>query len=223
MVFETEKKAQNFMKFNNQNFDTDVVPVRAYYCSACGGWHVTKRKTWNTKKEDPLDKLVKAYKVATTKKKKKEKVPNLRTREEILAIQGQKAALYQVAYKKVCDLRYRLSHEREKVNPEDIKEVMDSVSEVELFSNKTYYGKKTSQLRVNIDDLWYETTYFYSMRVEAALARENDQTTLTEMKSKLLRWIGLQSEDTIIRSTKYSDLKKDIQTLLGRIDGKINN
>lgn len=39
MVFETEKKAQNFMKFNNQNFDnTEIVPVRAYYCAACGGW-----------------------------------------------------------------------------------------------------------------------------------------------------------------------------------------
>ena len=63
MVFETEKKAQNFMKFNNQNFDnTEVVPVRAYYCAACGGWHVTKRKTWNKYKEDPAEKLVRAYK-----------------------------------------------------------------------------------------------------------------------------------------------------------------
>ena len=74
MVFETEKKAQNFMKFNNQNFDnTEVVPVRAYYCAACGGWHVTKRKTWNKYKEDPAEKLVRAYKNITEKKPKRSK------------------------------------------------------------------------------------------------------------------------------------------------------
>ena len=42
MLFETESKANNFIKFNASEFDDDrKVPVRSYYCAFCGGWHVT--------------------------------------------------------------------------------------------------------------------------------------------------------------------------------------
>ncbi len=43
MLFESEKKAQLFMKFNNEEIaeESDKVPARAYYCEACGGWHLT--------------------------------------------------------------------------------------------------------------------------------------------------------------------------------------
>ena len=43
MLFETEKKAQLFMKFNNEDIaaENDNVPVRAYFCESCGGWHLT--------------------------------------------------------------------------------------------------------------------------------------------------------------------------------------
>lgn len=43
MLFETEKKALLFMKFNNEEIasENDIVPTRAYFCEACGGWHLT--------------------------------------------------------------------------------------------------------------------------------------------------------------------------------------
>ncbi len=43
MLFETEKKAQLFMKFNNEEIasENDTVPARAYFCELCGGWHLT--------------------------------------------------------------------------------------------------------------------------------------------------------------------------------------
>ena len=43
MLFETEKKALTFMKFNNEEIrmETGVTPKRAYFCEACGGWHLT--------------------------------------------------------------------------------------------------------------------------------------------------------------------------------------
>ena len=43
MLFETEKKALLFMKFNNEEIaeESDFTPTRAYFCEACGGWHVT--------------------------------------------------------------------------------------------------------------------------------------------------------------------------------------
>jgi hypothetical protein len=43
MLFETEKKAENFIRFNKDEIEaeTGIVPQRAYYCLFCGGWHVT--------------------------------------------------------------------------------------------------------------------------------------------------------------------------------------
>lgn len=47
MLFETGKKAANFIKFNAQEIleENGYAPVRAYWCSGCGGWHVTSHMT----------------------------------------------------------------------------------------------------------------------------------------------------------------------------------
>lgn len=44
MLFESEAKAINFINFNADDIaaENKGVPVRAYYCMACGGWHITK-------------------------------------------------------------------------------------------------------------------------------------------------------------------------------------
>lgn len=43
MLFETQTKADNFIKFNRDEIasSSDKVPTRSYYCSFCCGWHVT--------------------------------------------------------------------------------------------------------------------------------------------------------------------------------------
>lgn len=43
ILFETKKKADNFIKFNSQEIleENGKAPVRSYYCEFCGGWHVT--------------------------------------------------------------------------------------------------------------------------------------------------------------------------------------
>lgn len=43
MLFETQTKADNFIKFNRDEIasSSDKVPARSYYCSFCCGWHVT--------------------------------------------------------------------------------------------------------------------------------------------------------------------------------------
>lgn len=45
MLFESKVKAQNFIKFNADEImeETGLAPIRAYYCSACCGWHVTSQ------------------------------------------------------------------------------------------------------------------------------------------------------------------------------------
>lgn len=46
MLFETEKKANTFIKFNGNEIElsSGVIPVRSYYCVYCNGWHVTSKK-----------------------------------------------------------------------------------------------------------------------------------------------------------------------------------
>lgn len=46
MLFETEKKALNFIKFNNEEItdESGFCPQRAYYCLFCDGWHTTSIK-----------------------------------------------------------------------------------------------------------------------------------------------------------------------------------
>lgn len=43
MLFETKSKADNFLKFNEKDFDKSAkgAPVRSYFCSFCGGWHIS--------------------------------------------------------------------------------------------------------------------------------------------------------------------------------------
>ncbi|MBP3732348.1 MAG: hypothetical protein J6I84_03800 [Bacilli bacterium] len=45
MLFESESKANNFIKFNAKTIleESGMAPTRAYYCQFCCGWHVTKR------------------------------------------------------------------------------------------------------------------------------------------------------------------------------------
>ena len=60
MLFETEKKAENFIKFNSENIEEETghKPERSYYCIACNGWHITSWKEYShikSKTEEILD------------------------------------------------------------------------------------------------------------------------------------------------------------------------
>ena len=45
MLFASKEKADNFIRFNADNMalSRTHVPIRSYYCPACGGWHVTHK------------------------------------------------------------------------------------------------------------------------------------------------------------------------------------
>lgn len=49
-VFETEKKALTFIKFNSEDIKEKkgYAPIRAYYCPACMGWHVTHNRAYRS-------------------------------------------------------------------------------------------------------------------------------------------------------------------------------
>lgn len=42
-MFETERKAKDFIKWNWEDIQeySGRIPTRVYYCECCGGWHTT--------------------------------------------------------------------------------------------------------------------------------------------------------------------------------------
>jgi|GEM_PF-6320245 len=62
MLFETEKKAETFIKFNSSEIEEEVgyKPERVYFCIYCGGWHVTSQKEdWSIK--SPTEEILELY------------------------------------------------------------------------------------------------------------------------------------------------------------------
>ena len=58
ILFESESKANNFIKFNGEELGNNL---RAYYCPACCGWYISS-KQYSSKYEGRTDKLIYAYK-----------------------------------------------------------------------------------------------------------------------------------------------------------------
>lgn len=60
LLFETEKKAETFLKFNMDELNPDGNrTMRVYYCPACCGWHISSHEYKG--KNDHTDKLIAAY------------------------------------------------------------------------------------------------------------------------------------------------------------------
>ena len=81
MLFENEKKAENFMKFNNEQIEIEsgYSPKRSYFCTSCGGWHLTSmhQKIGLSKNEQILEQLIEQnQKMPTIKAEKKDKMFN---------------------------------------------------------------------------------------------------------------------------------------------------
>lgn len=62
ILFDTEKKALNFIKWNGDEIEatTGRRPVRVYYCTCCGGWHTTSIPIFNNP-NGRINKVLKAY------------------------------------------------------------------------------------------------------------------------------------------------------------------
>lgn len=45
MFFETQAKAENFLKYNREKIleENGVAPTRSYYCIMCAGYHLTSK------------------------------------------------------------------------------------------------------------------------------------------------------------------------------------
>lgn len=60
MLFESEKKANLFIKFNGHEISKDVNKLRVYYCPACCGYHISSHKYNGDNKN--TERLINKYK-----------------------------------------------------------------------------------------------------------------------------------------------------------------
>ncbi len=104
MLFESEKKANNFIKFNSEEIlqESDHSPERSYFCIACNGWHVTSWQNFSGKSK--TEKVLEFYqKEKEIHKSKKQNLATIKanTREAI----HQKEKALKVLLEQ-CDLKY---------------------------------------------------------------------------------------------------------------------
>ena len=161
--------------------------------------------------------FIRAYKNVTEKKPKQPK--EVRKVEE----KDDKTLLYDAAYKLVCDLRYKYAHDRLLLDVEEIRKAKEAVEKLERHPDKTSYKKKTSRLEGAVETLWYNMVNLYLGEAGKALTKDNSVEVLRGIKTELLEWIKVIPTETIIRSTPYSDLDREVRNLIKRIDDKINN
>ena len=88
MFFETEKKAQNFIKFNGQDILRDgqtIDQLRVYYCPSCCGYHISS-KPFKKTYEHNTERLINAYNIQknTQKKFKESKLSMQKPLEEVV-------------------------------------------------------------------------------------------------------------------------------------------
>ena len=87
MLFETEMKADNFIRFNSEDIELErgYSPNRSYYCIFCNGWHITSNKE-SVNIKSKTEKIVELYKKYKEEKllKRKGKVEIGKKRSDVL-------------------------------------------------------------------------------------------------------------------------------------------
>lgn len=64
MLFQTEKEAERFIKFNGSDIIDNVSKLRVYFCEGCGGYHITSHAKKDVKRTGTQNIIV-AYKKVT--------------------------------------------------------------------------------------------------------------------------------------------------------------
>ncbi len=74
MLFSTQKKADNFIKFNADDImeETGIKPARSYYCQLCFGYHVTSLRSEKVGKrfDQNVQNVIDAYNANQARRKR---------------------------------------------------------------------------------------------------------------------------------------------------------
>ena len=181
MVFETEAKANNFIKFNKDDIQkqSGYSPQRSYYCSFCDGFHLTSSTQFVG--QSPKEKLLEEH---------------LKYKEEIAHVKlTNKEQIVQVVIKKEDfraywnDLLERSPHEEvEKLFEENILALKQ---EVENLMQSRTYPDRLKALRQSLDALYnlrkefgFSTTNQGSQCLKTNEIREKEESDWKEWIAK---------------------------------------
>lgn len=90
MLFESEKKAENFIKWNKDSLEEQHNVLRAYYCPACCGWHIS-HKYHRESYDKHTDNMIQAYREQKKSLTKIDKIVRSKEYEEHIKLVEKKA------------------------------------------------------------------------------------------------------------------------------------
>lgn len=183
MLFETEKKAENFMKFNKEKIEEEsgYSPQRSYYCLFCGGWHLTSisEKIGVSKKEQ----LFEQY------KQEKKKVTKIVNEEETIIKKNSKAENQEKQKKIMQDLEGQIKEmdtfEKEKFFFEKINLLNN---EIKLLNNSNISNDKEE-----LKNLRQTVEILYILRKQNGIPKNNPR--VNELSEKELEEWKLWAEE----------------------------
>lgn len=137
MLFETEKKAENFIRFNKDDIETEsgYGPQRSYYCTFCGGWHVT-----SLKEHRGLSKKEKIFEQIKLKEKKEEDIEN----EKKLSEEKREAIIFELE----SQIKELETSEIERFFSENINRLNQ---DIEQTINSECIDNNLKELRLNLE------------------------------------------------------------------------
>lgn len=175
MLFETEKKANLFIQFNQEEIQevSGYSPQRSYFCLFCGGWHVTsiKEEIGTTKNES----LYQAY---TENRKKKagfttntpktfvetQEMRLVRIKNEMFHLdEEQQVAFIQLQIEKLTHEISALQHSNEeevlaklKIKQQELQAVRTVKNQLLGVDKKNLYQQRINQKQIDEWRIWAE-------------------------------------------------------------------
>lgn len=138
MSFESEKKANTYLKFNAQDYleKKGVELARTYYCDSCFLWHVTSSKVKYNLQQSLTDRTIDAYKEV----KEKRALLNVQNRELRKIARKATADALSDFEEKISIIRKMIKGNRDPL--ETNESVRDALAELRTISEKFVVNEK---------------------------------------------------------------------------------
>lgn len=143
MLFETEKEANNFIRFNKEEIEAEsgFSPKRSYYCLFCDGWHTTSLEGMigQSKNERLFDQLQKEKEARKLKKGKGQGAEDAQAREEKMHEIEKQIKEMSTSHKEmffataIADLIQQIEPLRNSANPGEMEKIKELRLNLELY------------------------------------------------------------------------------------------
>ena len=206
MVFESEKKANTFIKFNSDDieFENGYAPKRSYYCIACNSWHVTSKEEVVERKSRTEQVLEKYEQEKEEKKIRQEQLKSKKKKEKNINLEKNTNLDKQ---KSLAEKRIKMAETKKKES---------------LFKETKAKRRKISELLKNIELNIKIIETIKSSRADQCLEVINDSFSKLEVFNNII----IELETILKEAFLESEIQKLFEVRLKRkiaIERKLNN